>query len=641
MTDPILMFMIIDAAALLVLCILTAVVPNPVAGLAATGLSGLGMLLCLPPLLSRAAATMLTLPVGPPGLSLHLTLDPVSVFFLLIIFACGTAVAAFAEAGDAVAATKLTQAILLCLAGLSLAVLASDAVTLSIGLSLAGAGLWRMESKTGPVRLAPPGGPALAIAPLAAVFLLLAAVCLLAPAGFAPRFDAIRAAPIEPGKATAAAALALAASLGLLTHRRVPHHWALEALMAGAVMPCAIYLLIRLALDLPGSAAQPWWGFVLLLAGGAMSVAYGWQAVRQPDLNGSVGCLTRRQMGLAVVGLGLTQIARASDLPDAASFGLAAVLLLTLGNAAAGTLAVLAAHALEAGAATVRLARLGGLVQTMPIASAALASALLAQSALPLAAGFASLWLLLQSILAAPRTGGLICQLPLALTAAAVALSAALATAAAVRLVGIVVLSRPRSVRGSAAKDVGFSLRPILLTLSAVSLLIGVLPGLALRLLADPMIRTLTGTGLGARAGLLTLSASAESPGYAPLPVLAMLGLATGVVILIVRRFRKQTRIAAVWSDGIAPSPTLPFGDPVAQSVGTGFLPTVPNIWPQLPPMSFLPPPRLSRAVMAVKGLGLWAILLAFGVLLLVLSLLDASGPWRVPSELPWRLPGA
>ncbi len=350
----------------------------------------------------------------------------------------------------------------------------------------------------------------------------------------------------------------------------------LDALTAGAMIPSTIYLLIQLVVDLAGSAVPAWWGFVLLLAGGTASVAYGWQAAQNPDLDGSVACLVRRQAGLAIIGLGLLLIARSADLPDAASFGLAATLLLTISSSVAGTLASLSAYILGHGADTYRLARLGGLLRSMPIASVSLAASLLALSALPPAAGFAALWLLFQSILAAPRTGGLISQIPLALIAGVLALSAALATAAAVRLLGIAVLSRPRSVRGSAAQDVGSSLRPILLILSGLSILLGALPGLALKALADPVVRVLTGTGFGGRAGWATLSVSAASPGYSAMPVLALLVLAIGSVTLILRRFRRETRFSSAWSDGIAPVANLPFGDPVTQSAGAGFLPTLP-----------------------------------------------------------------
>jgi hydrogenase-4 component B len=616
-TDPTLLFLSTDIAALLLLGLFGALIPAGIAGFVTMGLGGLGALLCLPSLLAGAAAAALELPIGPPGLSFHLCLDPIAAFFLLTIFVCGTAVAAFAAVPStgrtATAADPETSAIPLCLAGLGITLLAADAVTFAIGLTLAATGLARL-------------GPSRCLPQLLAAFLFLLAVCLLTPSGFAPRFDAIRAAPLDASRATASTVLAIAGALCLFWRSAARGHWAHDALTAGAVIPIAVYGLLRLVVELPGAAVQAWWGFILLLIGGIVAVVSGWQAARHPDLDGATACVVQRQAGLAIIGLGLTVIAGTADLPEAASFGLAATLLLMLVSGIAGTLASLSAHALCQGADTWRLARLGGLIQSMPIAAAAFGASVLALSALPPSAGFAALWLLFHAILSAPRTGGLISQVALALLAAALALSAALATAAGVRLIGIAVLSRPRSVRGSAALDVTTNRRPILLALSGLAILIGTLPGLVLSCLADPAVRMLTGTGLGARMGWATMSATTASPGYSALPVLALLALAIGAVVMITRRVGPGARIAGAWNQGLPPSPNLPFGDPLTQSVGSGFLPGLSTIrWPagtfHLEPLRDALRARLSSAT-----IGLWAILLLFGALLLVLAVFDVDG---------------
>jgi len=616
---------------LLLLGVLGIFVPRIRVHFLTLGLCGGGALLCLPVLLWRAATAMMELPIGPPGLSIRLTLDPLSAFFMLTVFVCGTALTAFAAVADIAGSAHSPPvasvrqggeaAIPLCLAGLLLFLLASDPVTLATGLSLSLASFPASTMKVAAWRM-PAVWPA---------FVLLFAVCLLAPLGFVPRFEAIRALAVDPGRATGAAVLGVGGSLGLVWRKGpwrrqgevssdpTPWRLAQEALAAGAMIPAAIYAMMRLVLDLPGPAAQAWWGFVLLLLGGAIAVSCAWRAAEHPDLGVAVGCLAHRQAGLAIVGLGLALVARSADLPDAASLGLAATLLLTIASGAAGTLASLASHAMIDGAGTGRLARLGGLVHSMPIACIALSAALLAESALPPGAGFAALWLLLQSTLLAPRTGGLLSQLLLGLTVAALALSSALATVAAVRLIGVAVLGRPRSVRGSAARDVGSLVRPVLLALSGIAMLIGALPGLVLKALADPVIQALTKTDLEARAGWAMLSPAAASPGYAPLSVLALLALATGSISLVVRRTIRNRRSTPVWNDGIPPSADLPFGNPATQSAGTGFLPTLPDLgWVRWPVMRNYPSFRFPSA-----AAGLWAVLVAVAALLVVLSVFD------------------
>jgi hypothetical protein len=472
--------------------------------------------------------------------------------------------------------------------------LAADGATLAIGLGISCAAIGQGKRHQMFIPL-----------------LLLAASCLLTQAGYAPRFDAIRAAPIGAGHATAAAGLTIVAVAALVWTRAEARCWTRDTLTAGVLIPSGTYLLLRLVCDLSGAVTHAWWGFVLLLAGGTLAVLQGWRAAADPDIDTAVAALARRQAGLAMTGVALTLVAHAADLPGAESLALEATFLLALGGSLAGTLTSLAAHTIGASAGTYRLSRLGGLVHLMPGTAAALGAGLLASSALPPGLGFASLWLLFQSILSAPRTGGLLSQLPLALAAAAFALSAALATAASVRLIGIALLGRPRTPRGSGARESESPLRTILLTLAGASLLAGVLPGPLLWLLAEAAIRTLAGIHGDGRT---LLPVSAFVPGY---PVLVLLALATGGVILASRWRRKEAKIAGVWADGMKLPFTLPFGEPEAQSAGAGFLPALPRIpLPRLPRFPAFRPRRKPSAIA-----GLWLILAGFGALLLFLAI--------------------
>jgi formate hydrogenlyase subunit 3/multisubunit Na+/H+ antiporter MnhD subunit len=595
--DPILLFLTADVVALLLLGTFAATLPFAACGFLATALGGLGMLLCLPPLLTDIAATDLALPIGPPALSLHLAIDPLSAFFLVLVFLAATAIAAFQATTNPPSGVTLVRTTTFCLAGTALSLLAADAVTLATGLAI-------VCGTIGLVR----GSRSVLLIPLS----LLAAVCLLAPNGRAAGFDTIRAASVGPNHATAAAVLTIAAVTRLIWTCSDERCWTREALTAGVLIPFGAYLLLRLIADLPGSAVPPWGAFVLLLSGGAIAVTQGWQAASHQDIDRSVLYLARRQAGLAMAGIGLAMIARSADLPGAASFALAATFLSAIGGSVAAVLTSLSVQAIVASAGTYRLSRLGGLVHAMPATSAALAVGLLGLSAIPPGLGFASLWLLFEAVLSAPRTGGLLFQLPLALTGAAIALSAALTTAASIRLIGIAILGRPRTPRGAGARESPSPVRTILLALSGLSILAGILPGSILWLLARPAIRGL----IGANTDLAWVSPSLAAPGYRALPVVALLALATGGVILLSRRSRKEAKPAGLWTDGMAPPVGLPFGEPAAQSAGQGFLPPLPDIAVsthlRLPVFPSLRPPG------AVAGL--WLILAAFGALLVAMA---------------------
>jgi hydrogenase-4 component B len=591
-SDPILLFLILDAVALLGLGVSSARVPASVCGFLATMLCGLGLLLCLPPLLMRAPSTALAVPVGPPGLSLHFALDPLALFFLVIAFLAATAIAAFhaapAQSAGSVRATAF------CVGGIILALLAADGVALVVGLAISCAAT---GTRGGTLPLAP--------------ILLLGAVCLLTPAGYAPRFDAIAAAPIEAGHATAAAALTIGAA-GILAWPAPAGSrcWFRDALIAGLLIPFGIYLLLRLTIEMSGNATPPWWGFVVLLVGGAAAVLHGWSAAGTQDIDIATAALARQRLGHAIATIGLGLIARSADLPGAATFALEATCLTAFGAAAAGTLTMLGAHVIGGSAGTYRLSRLGGLVHTMKATSAALSAGLLATVALPPSLGFAALWLSFQSILSAPRTGGLTGQLPLGLIAAAIAVSAALAVAAAVRIVGIAVLGRPRTPRGAGAAEGPSPIRIILLSLAGVSLAAGIVPGPLLWLLADPAIHALT--GLPSTRGLGFLSVSGSSPGYLALPLLALIGLAAWIPLRALRQASARGKVAGPWLHGMQPPVGLPFGNPAAQSAGAGFLPRLPIL--PLPRLPSLPKPPAPSA-----PAGIWLIVVGFAVLLLIL----------------------
>ncbi|WP_428531008.1 hypothetical protein [Rhodopila sp.] len=576
MSNPILLFVALDAVALVLLGGFGTDVQPAVARLLAMLLAGLGMLASIGPLLMRAPAAALTLPVGPPGLAPHLALDSLSMVFLAMVFLAGLVTTAFPAMTAEPRLDAGPRTIAFCLAGTVLALLAADGMTLVIGLGVTCGAIRFADAK--------PNRGATLLVP----FLMLAAVCLLAPVGFAPRFDAIRAAPIDPARATAAAALTAAAVVALIWHWSEQRCWVRNALTGGVLIPLGCYLLLRMIADLAAAANQTTFGFVLLLGGGTLAVVEGWLAARHDDIDGSVLCLIRRQAGLAAAGIGLALITRAADLPGAAAFAFAASFLSAVGAVVAGVLTTLAAHAIGTSAGTWRLSRLGGLVQAMPASSAALTMGLLGLSTLPPGLGFVSLWLLFESIRSAPRTGGLLFQLPLALIGGAVALSAALAAAASVRLLGTAVLGRPRTPQGAGARESKSTARSVLLALAGLCLVAGLLPGPITWAFGEPAIRALSGTPPGGGFGLSVLLPSISSPSCPALSVFALLTLATAIVLQVPRWSRMEAKTAGVWADGMEPPPGLPFGDPAAQSAGEGFVPALSkprlprSAWPQV-----------------------------------------------------------
>jgi hypothetical protein len=152
------------------------------------------------------------------------------------------------------------------------------------------------------------------------------------------------------------------------------------------------------------------------------------------------------------------------------------------------------------------------------------------------------------------------------------ALAAALAAAAAVRLVGVAFLGRPRSPRAAAAEEAGRPTRVALIALAGLSGAIGLFPGAVLAL-AGPALRLLVSVGMEGRIGVLRISTQADVPGYAAPAVTVLLGLALALVVWLLRAHAVAGhRVGPAWDCGFgAPPPWLPFGDPLTQYSGASF----------------------------------------------------------------------
>ena len=188
-----------------------------------------------------------------------------------------------------------------------------------------------------------------------------------------------------------------------LAHPAAPSH--VSALMSGAMTKVALYVLARLLLDLCGPLQPAWWG-VPLLALGACSALFGaLRANLEGDTKVLLACSTIENIGFITVALGLALAFRGADLGPLAALAAGAALLHALNHGVFKTLLFLAAGAVAHGAGSRRLDRLGGLIHAMPVTALAALVGMAAAASLPPLSGFASEWLLLQSLLAGWRVG--------------------------------------------------------------------------------------------------------------------------------------------------------------------------------------------------------------------------------------------
>jgi hydrogenase-4 component B len=550
-------------AALLALAVVATFAPRIVVSLGSAGIAGLVILAALAAMAGIDPTATLALPLGPAGAAMRLALDPLGAAFLLLVFLAATPCALFADTGQAAslagqpaspagqAGSPAGQAASLAglpasLAALALTLLAADAFTLILGLLL----------------LALATGSSLRLTTFGVVCLI-AAFALAAPTTIAwpdCDFAAMRAAPPDGWRAGVVLVLVLlgaGSQAGHATRATLPA-------VAGTTI--GSYLLIRMLLDLLGPAQPLWWGVPLLVVGAIAAVAGSLRAAVETTLQSVLSLGGLHQLGLATIGIGVALLARAVDLPDVALLALEATWLLLVAHVLCRTLLLLCAGAVETGAGTRRLDRLGGLAHGMPIIAICTLAGLFGVAVLPPGLGFAGFWLLFQALLGAARVGGFGLQLVIAVAAALAALSTGLSVMAAVRLFGVAFLGRPRTPRTAVAEDAPFALRAVLIGLAAATGLLGVVPALAL-LPAAPALAYLANSGSDTLALALTLRPGAEAPGYAPAAIAGLLAVAGCAVFWLLYRGGSQSnRREPAWSGGFAAPPAwLPFGEPATQ----------------------------------------------------------------------------
>ena len=517
--------------------------------------AAIGAGLCGLALLAGAQSSALPLPIGLAGGSGGLQLDGLSTSFLLLAFLVG----ALAEADP------------VCLAATCLTMLAGDLVLLATAsaltlLALPRAGIGRGMARTRIVAIGCVVGACALLSGLAAASgtLLPESGFSLIRAGLAGGLGQRDGAVLVP----LLVALGVAPLLGLWPfdawHRRL---WMNSPAWSPTLATLTgLFLLLRLLLDLAGAAPAAWYGYGLAALALVSALRAAAAALREPGLRGAVARLLAVQNALAVLGIGLCLLARADDLPVLAATALDAVLLLLPVLVLAGLAVSALAAAMEAEAGASLLVRLGGLIQSMPQATrlAALAVAMLAF--LPPIGGYPAIWLLLQAMLAVARPGGIATPAAVVLAIAWIAIVLGLAGLGWLRLAAVAALGRPRTPRGAGAQELELRLGRSVAGMLVLPGLVGLLPGVWLRLLRS------VGSGLGVGLDadpppLLMLAAPGGTAVLSPLALGALLLAAVGGCLLIGRRLSLQPeRREPAWEGGIAAAPPwLPFGDPLTQ----------------------------------------------------------------------------
>ncbi len=301
-----------------------------------------------------------------------------------------------------------------------------------------------------------------------------------------------------------------------------------SALMSGVMIKTAIYMFIRVFFDFLGAGVL-WWGFLVFALGAVSALTGIMYAVVEPDIKKMLAFSSIENIGIILLGIGASMIFLATGSPALSAIAGIAALYHLLNHSVFKGLLFMGAGSILFSTHTKNIEELGGLIRKMPVMALLFLIGVLSISALPPFSGFASEWLLLQSLLFGFSSSDPIIRIALPVGAAALAITGALAAFCFLKTFGIGFLALPRSGHAEHAKDAN---RPMLVGMgifALLSILLGLLPVYVLPFL-DRIAREFSG------AGAFDQSFSSGSPGTVGIPSTAI-SLSTPVLMSAILLF--------------------------------------------------------------------------------------------------------
>jgi hydrogenase-4 component B len=579
---PVAVFLLCDAALLVLAAVAVLLRRRP----AATAIVYGGALVLSLALLAGALVHMvadaspdaIVLPVGLPWVGANFRLDALSAFFLVVINLGATAASLYGIGYGR--HEREPQRVLpffpAFLAAMNLVLLADDAFTFLASWEFMSLASWALVMAHHQERdNARAGFVYIVMASLGTMALLLAFGLLAGPTG-GYAFAAIRANGVTPGLAALVLGLALVGAgskAGLaplhvwlpLAHPAAPSH--VSALMSGVMTKVAVYGFVRIVFDLLGPPAW-WWGAPVMALGAGTAVLGVLHALMQNDLKRVLAYSTIENIGLIFAGLGLALAFKANGFGAAAALAATAALFHGLNHAIFKSLLFFGAGAVLTSTGERGMERLGGLLNRMPATGLFVLIGCTAISALPPLNGFASDWLLLQSILLSPQLPQWALKILAPAVGATLALAAALAAACFARLFGIAFLGRPRSPLAESAREVDPISVAVMGILAGLCLLAGIFPAIVIDALA-PAVRGLTGAQMPMQEGIpwLSIAPIAESrSSYNGLLVFLFITASASLAAFAIHRIASnKLRRAPAWDCG------FPDANPATQYTAESF----------------------------------------------------------------------
>ena len=248
-----------------------------------------------------------------------------------------------------------------------------------------------------------------------------------------------------------------------------------SALLSTVIVNLGVYGIIRLNLDLaPVKGSMP--GLIVLVVGSLSALIGILYATVQAEMKRLLAHSTIENIGIVSAGIGAAMTFLAMGHPVVGAIALIAALYHLANHSVYKALLFVGTGAIEAGAGTRDLDRLGGIVRCMPWTSAFFLVGILSIAALPPFNGFVSEWLTLQTILRSELLSSTPIKVVFAISGALLALTAGLAVTCFAKVYAMGFLGMPRSESAAHAVESNVGARAPLALLAASCILLGILP---------------------------------------------------------------------------------------------------------------------------------------------------------------------
>jgi hydrogenase-4 component B len=249
----------------------------------------------------------------------------------------------------------------------------------------------------------------------------------------------------------------------------------ISALLSAVIVNLGIYGIVRVNLDLaPTLGAVP--GLVVLVVGSLSALIGILYATIQGEMKRLLAHSTVENMGIITAGIGAAMVFVATGHQVVGAIALIAALYHLANHSIYKALLFIGTGAVEAGAGTRDLDRLGGIIRSMPWTSAFFLVGVLSIAALPPFNGFVSEWLTLQTMLRSAELSSTSIKIVFAVCGALLALTAGLAVTCFVKVFAMGFLGMSRSPGAAEATEARYGTRTPLAILAALCIALGILP---------------------------------------------------------------------------------------------------------------------------------------------------------------------